>query len=195
MPRRALKPSADRILAAAEQIFATNGYGDVSLRQLIAAAGVSTTAFYARFDSIDAVLTALSDRLFANLRDEAAEVLPKTRSLAEGIDAGIEILCNQFASRKPLVRLVIAETGSVAPMAAARQKSYALLVGFLGHYLRALADRKRIDCADPEATAWALVGALEMQVVRWAVWDEVDVDGLRTNLLGVARAVLPKEKR
>ena len=195
MPRRALKPSADRILAAAEQLFASNGYGDVSLRQLIAAAGVSTTAFYARFDSVDAVLSALSDRLFASLRDEAAEVLPKTRNLAEGIDAGIEILCNQFAARKPLVRLVIAETGSVAPMAAARQKSYALLVGLLAHYLRALADRKRIECPDPDATAWALVGALEMQVVRWAVWDEVDLDALRSNLIGVARAVLPKEKR
>ena len=39
------------ILAAAEALFATTGYGEVSLRQLMAAAGVSTTAFYARFDS------------------------------------------------------------------------------------------------------------------------------------------------
>src|SRR5690242_1751800 len=36
MAKRALRPSADRILAAAEQLFATRGYGDVSLRQLMA---------------------------------------------------------------------------------------------------------------------------------------------------------------
>lgn len=194
MARRALRPSADRILAAAEALFATNGYGDVSLRQLIAAAGISTTAFYARFDSKDAVFNALSERLFSDLHQETAKALPLTKNLDDGIERGIDILCTQFAPRKPLIRLVIAETGSVTPTLAIRKKSYTMLVGFLAHYLRALAARGRIDCADPEGTSWALVGALEMQFVRWAVWDELDTDQLRVHLLRVARAILPKER-
>ena len=196
MPRRAPapRPSADRILASAEALFATKGYGDVSLRQLIAAAGVSTTAFYARFDSKAAVLNTLTERLFAELHQEAARALPLARSLDDGIERGIEILCSRFAPRKPLVRLVIAETGSVAPTLAIRKQSYTMLVGFLAHYLRALAARGRIDIADADATAWALVGALEMQFVRWAVWDELDIDQLRVNLMGVAHAILPKER-
>jgi AcrR family transcriptional regulator len=194
MAKRALRPSADRILVAAEQLFATRGYGEVSLRQLMAAAGVSTTAFYARFDSKDAVLDTLTERLFADLQSEAAAKLGKVKSFDEGIERGVDILCDRFAPRKALVRLVIAESGSVAPTLSIRKKSYTMLVAFLGHYLRALAQRGRLHAPDPEATAWALVGALEMQIVRWAVWDELDVDGLRTQLLAVAHAILPIQK-
>lgn len=193
MPRRAVRPSADRILTAAERLFAHKGYGEVSLRQLIAAAGVSTTAFYARFDSKAAVLDTLTERLFAELQLEAAMTLRNVRDLDEGIERGVDILCHRFGSRKPLVRLVIAESGSLAPTLSTRRKSYVTLVGFLAHYLRALADRGRIRTSDPHALAWALIGALEMQVVRWAVWDELDFDQLRGELLGVARAILPKE--
>lgn len=194
MPRRAVKPSADRILAAAETLFATNGYGDISLRQLIAASGVSTTAFYARFDSKDAVLEKLVEQLFSDLYEEATKALPLAKNLEDGIERGIEILCDRFGPRKSLVRLVIAETGSVAGLLEKRRGSYAMLVGFLGHYLRALQTRGRIEVTDPDAMAWALVGALEMQLTRWAVWDELDLDQLRVKLLAVSRAILPKER-
>ncbi|HEX5063758.1 MAG TPA: TetR/AcrR family transcriptional regulator [Kofleriaceae bacterium] len=196
MARRALrdKPSADRILTAAETLFANKGYGEVSLRQLIAAAGVSTTAFYARFDSKASVLDTLTERLFAELQLEAAMELRNVRDFATGIERGVDILCARFGPRKALVRLVVAESGSLAPMLSTRRKSYAMLAGFLAHYFKLLADRGRITVADPNALAWALVGALEIQIVRWAVWDELELDQLRDELLAVTRAILPKEK-
>ena len=196
MPRRAVKPkpSADRILSAAEALFADRGYGEVSLRQLIAAAGVSTTAFYARFDSKAAVLDTLTERLFAELQLEAATALRHVRDLAEGIERGVDLLCASFAPRKPLVRLIIAESGSLSAMLSMRRKSYAMLAGFLAHYFELLAERGRITAPDPAALAWALVGALEMQIVRWAVWDELDITQLRQQLLAVARAILPAER-
>jgi AcrR family transcriptional regulator len=192
--RRSAKPSADRILAASEALFATKGYSDVSLRQLIAAAGVSTTAFYARFDSKAAVLDALTERLFAELHAEAAVALRNVRGLDEGIERGVDVLVERFGPRKPLVRLVIAESGSSAPTSATRRRSYALLVGFLSSRLRTLADRGRIEVADPEALAWAIVGAIEIQIVRWAVWDELGLAELRSQLRATARAVMPKER-
>jgi AcrR family transcriptional regulator len=196
MPRRAekTKPSVERILEAAEGLFAANAYGDISLRQLIAAAGISTTAFYARFDSKDAVLDQLTESLFRGLQLEAATALRGVRNFDEGIERGVEILCNRFASRKSLVRLVIAESGSLGPTSSMRRKSYVMLVGFMAHYFKALNDRGRIDVKDADALAWALVGALEMQIVRWAVWDELDTEELKAALVGVARAILPKER-
>jgi AcrR family transcriptional regulator len=196
MPRRAVRtrPSADRILAAAETLFANRGYGEVSLRQLIAAAGVSTTAFYARFDSKAAVLDTLTERLFAELQLEAAMTLRHVPSFAAGIEKGIDLLCARFGPRKALVRLIVAESGSLVPMLSTRRMSYAMLAGFLAHYFKVLADRDQISVSDPKALAWAVVGALEMQIVRWAVWDEIELDQLRGELLAVARAILPKEK-
>lgn len=190
-----LRPSADRILAAAEKLFARNAYGDISLRQLIAATGISTTAFYARFDSKEAVLDKLAEQLFSDLQLDAAAALRNVKTLDAGIERGIDILCARLAPRRSLIRLVIAESGALGSTPAMRRKAYTMLVGFLAHYLRALGARRRIDVADPDALAWALVGALEMQVVRWAVWDELDLKELRLQLLAVSRAILPKETR
>jgi AcrR family transcriptional regulator len=192
--RRAVKPSADRILSAAETLFTHKGYGEVSLRQLIAAAGVSTTAFYARFDSKAAVLDTLTERLFAELHLEAAMTFRNVRDFEEGVERGVDLLVARFGPRKPLVRLVVAESGSLAPTLSTRRKSYAMLVGFLSSRFRALTERGRIDVPDPNALAWALVGALEIHIVRWAVWDEIDIDELRAQLRGAARAILPKER-
>ena len=153
LPRRALRerPSADRILAAAETLFANKGYGEVSLRQLIAASGVSTTAFYARFDSKAAVLDTLTERLFAELQLEAAMTLRNVKDFASGIERGVDVLVARFGPRKALVRLIVAESGSLVPMLSTRRKSYATLAGFLGHYFKLLSDRGRISVADPQA--------------------------------------------
>jgi AcrR family transcriptional regulator len=196
MPRRAerVRPSVERILEAAEELFAENAYGDISLRQLIAAAGISTTAFYARFDSKEAVLDQLTESRFRGLQLHAATELRSVKNLDEGIERGVDVLVDRFAQRKPLVRLVIAESGSLGRSSSMRRKSYAMLVGFMAHYFKALSERGRIDVVDADALAWALVGALEMQIVRWAVWDELDVDELKAALVGVARAILPKER-
>src|SRR6185436_4297748 len=148
MPRRAVektKPSVERILEAAEGLFAESAYGDISLRQLIAAAGISTTAFYARFDSKEAVLDQLTESLFRGLQLEAATALRSVKNLDEGIERGVDILVDRFASRKSLVRLVIAESGSLGPTSSMRRKSYVMLVGFMAHYFKALNERGRIE--------------------------------------------------
>jgi AcrR family transcriptional regulator len=193
--RRASKPSSDRILESAESVFAEHGYAEVSLRQLIAAAGVSTTAFYARFDSKEAVLGELTARLFAQLYAEAPKALDPARDLETGIDRGVDLLCDRFAPRKALVRMILSEAGSVPAAVQARRKAYGVLVGFLAARLHALAERKRLAIADPTALAWGLVGALEIQVVRWAVWNEIDVPALRAMLRASARELLRTESR
>jgi AcrR family transcriptional regulator len=184
VPKKLARPSSDRILGAAEQVFATHGYADVSLRQLIAAAGVSTTAFYARFDSKTAVMDTLTERLFAELHAEARLAFRDVRDLETGIERGIDVLLKKLGPRKPLVRMILAEVGARD----ARRRAYALLVSFLAHRLRAV-----ITGADTFALAWAIVGALEIQLTRWAVWDELELRSLRTQLLATAHAILPKE--
>ena len=190
--RRAQKPSSDRILEAAEEVFADHGYGDVSLRQLMAAAEVSTTAFYARFDSKEAVMAALTTRLFGELYAEAPSVLDQARGLEGGIERGVDLLCDRFAPRKALVRMILSEAGSAPAAVEARRRAYGLLAAFLGARIAAFAERKKIVIGDPDALAWALVGALEIQIVRWAVWNEIDVDTLRAQLRAAARAILPR---
>ena len=212
MPVRNGKPSADRILETSEKVLAEHGYGEVSLRQLMAAAGVSTTAFYARFDSKEAVMGALVTRLFSDLYAAAPGVLDRARDLDTGIDVGVDLLCDLFAPRKALVRMMLSEAGSAVAAVEARRNAYRLLVGFLAARIRGIASRVELRTRpsladgmgrepgnrpsrlelDPDALAWALVGALEIQIVRWAVWDEIELPELRLQLRGAARAILPR---
>jgi AcrR family transcriptional regulator len=191
--KRAAKPSEARILAAAEALFAAKGYSDVSLRQLIAAAGVSTTAFYARFASKAAVLEKLTQSLFAELQIDAAAVFRSARDLESGIVRGVDLLAEHFGSRKSLVRLVIAEAGSVPAVLQARRQAYAMLAAFLARYVRALDERGVITVKSAETVAWAIVGALEIQLVRWAVWGDLPDAQLVSALRMTAHAVMPKE--
>lgn len=190
--RRTTRPSADRILEAAERVFAERAYAEVSLRQLMAAAGVSTTAFYARFDSKEAVMAELTARLFAELHAEAPRVLDQVRDLASGIELGVDLMCDVFAPRKALVRLILSEAGSSHATIAARRRAYGLLAAFLATRLRALAQRGVLATADAAVLAWAVIGALEIHVVRWAVWEELDLAALRSELRAAARAILPR---
>lgn len=190
-----LHAAHDDILATAEKLFARHAYAEVSLRQLIAASKLSTTAFYARFDSKDAVLDTLAARLFTELAAGATAALRGAPDLAAGIDAGVALLVAHFVPRKALVRLVVTEAGgAVDPARSLRRASYAMLAAFLAKRLGWLARKRRIAVADPHALAWALVGALEIQIVRWAVWDELAADDLPAALRATARAILPKER-
>ncbi len=190
--RRTAKPSSDRILETAEATFAKHGYAEVSLRQLMTAAGVSTTAFYARFDSKEAVMAALVTRLFSDLYAAAPAVLDRARDLESGIEVGVDLLCDLFGPRQALVRLILSEAGSAPAAVLARRSAYSLLATFLASRIRAL---KSMRGTDPEALAWAVVGALEIQIVRWAVWKEIDLATLRTQLRATAHAVLPTGDR
>jgi AcrR family transcriptional regulator len=189
--KRALKPSVDGILDAAEAVLAEQPYADISLRTLMSAAQVSTTAFYARFDSKEAVVAALTARLFAELHQGAPGVLDGARDLETGIERGVDLLCERFGERKPLVRLILSETGGSPAAVEARQIEYHLLAGFLA---MRLAGFKRVRLADPQALAWALIGALEIQIVRWAVWNEIDLPTMRAHLIAAARAILPRKE-
>jgi AcrR family transcriptional regulator len=185
------KPSADRILLAAERVFARHGYGETSLRQLIAASGVSTTAFYARFASKEAVLDALVARLLGDLHAAATNALGAVKSLEDGFDRGVDVLVETMAAHKPLARLTLTEAAASAGASATLRRSYGLLADLLAARLRQVAERGTIEVGDADAFAWALIGALQIQVLRWAVWGELDDAALSAALRATARTMLP----
>jgi AcrR family transcriptional regulator len=179
---RRARPSEDRILAAAEALFAERGFGATSLRELIAASGCSTTAFYARFSDPGAVLEALFGRLVDELAAKAAAALAEARSVEHGYALGVDALVGTFRGRRGLVRVALGEGAAVPAVRERTREGYRAMAALLAEGMR---DR----VPDPEALAWALVGAIDLQVRRWAVLDDLDDEGLARNL-HAARALL-----
>ena len=189
------KPSVDGILGAAERAFARRGYGETSLRQLVAEAGVSTTAFYARFESKEAVLQALVTALMTDLTTTAAAALAEARNIQEGFEVGVDALVGVLSAHRTTVRLALTEAASSAPIGAELRKAYGMLAQLMGGKLKRLVDRGEIEVPDADALAWALVGALHMQVLRWAVFDDLDDEALARALRATARTMLPAISR
>lgn len=225
---RPLRLSSDQILSAAERVFARRGYGETSLRQLMAAARVSTTAFYARFASKEAVLVALVDRLLAELRDSVEEAVGRAGSREEVVERGVDVVVATLARHEKLVALMLGEGLSSPGVRRGLGRAYAALVEFVtaqqssgpradaiaaagspaGGAIAAAGSRtdgaiaaggSRADGAiaavDPAAVAWAFVGAVQIHVARWAVFEEIDRDRLSTALRQAAHTLLPTSGR
>lgn len=185
------KPSSDRILEAAERVFVKRGYGETSLRQVMASSRISTTAFYARFDSKEAVLRELVQRLIAELDARARQELSTASGLEDGFEKGVDVLVEVLAEKRGLVRLALTEAAASAVVNEAVARAYQGLAGLLRWKIEALVERGIIAELDVDATAWAFVGAVNIHVQRWAVWEELQTEELASTLRRVALALTP----
>lgn len=179
-PKTRKKPDRDEMLVAAARQFSEAGFGATSLRDLLGAMGVSTTAFYARFDGKDEVFEALVLGLVADVHDEVGQAIGRARGVLEGFEMGVDALVSVLGPRRRLVGVALSEGSYCEGVRLVLRRSFEMLAALLAVQL------ERLGADDPEAHAWALVGAVEMQIFRWAVLGGVSDDELRGLVLRVA---------
>jgi AcrR family transcriptional regulator len=75
----------ERILAAAADLVARNGYHAVSMADIGAAAGITGSGIYRHFVSKSALLVALFDRVMDRLLDEEQEIVAEETDLGEAL--------------------------------------------------------------------------------------------------------------
>jgi AcrR family transcriptional regulator len=187
----ARKPSSDRILQAAERVFIKNGYGESSLRQVMARSRISTTAFYARFDSKESVLRELVIRLIEELTTRARAELAEAKGLDDGFTRGVNVLVEVLGPKRGLVRLGLTEAAASDVVNQSVGEAYRSLARLLSSQIEGLVSRGRVAELDVDAVAWSLVGAVNIHVQRWAVWEEIETEELASTLLRVASALVP----
>jgi AcrR family transcriptional regulator len=68
----------ERILAAAAELVARRGFHTVGMAEIGAEAGIVGSGIYRHFDSKDAILVALLDRIMTRLQDGAARILAES---------------------------------------------------------------------------------------------------------------------
>jgi AcrR family transcriptional regulator len=186
-----VRPSSDRILEAAELVFARHGYADTSLRQLMTAANISTTAFYARFDSKEAVLQALVTGLLSDVGERARVEIGEAEGLEEGFRGAVDVLFDVISSRRDLVCIALTEACASPDITRTLGGLYAALARLLSARIEKLAAHGDAAAVDSGAVAWGIVGALNMQVLRWAVYEQIGTNALREQLHAVADSFLP----
>jgi AcrR family transcriptional regulator len=101
-------PTRERILNAAEALFAERGFAGTSMRDVAARVGINPASLYNHFHGKDALYEAVLERGIAPLLQELARVAatPSAEARPDLGDAVIDALMRQLAGTPHLPRLV-----------------------------------------------------------------------------------------
>jgi AcrR family transcriptional regulator len=107
MPPRSAASRPDRILDAAEGVFADHGFAGASLRHIVREAGVNLATVYYYFHSKTGLMEAVLKRRFGPLRQEHLDLLRSAQNSARNRPLPVEEILR--AMLLPPLRLAVAD--------------------------------------------------------------------------------------
>ena len=191
MPRtNKMKPSSQRLLAAAVEVFFEKGYSAARVSDVVVRADVAQGTFYLHFKSKEAIFVALVEMFFEELLAETLGKNPASglkdadtmRHQICQIWRTILVYCRTHAKMAALVL----QEATALPKAerAVLAANYARATDALALYCRETESRGITRSVDPHLTAWVVIGMVE-RAVHYAVFvaAEADVDAIVADLV------------
>jgi AcrR family transcriptional regulator len=160
-----------RLLEAAEAIFADLGYHDASIVKLTEAAGVAMGTFYLYFGSKKEIFDELVRDLNRRVRHAMKEASTRGETRLEAELLGFQAYFRFTAEHTALYR-IIRQADLVSPEML--RYHYDTLGEAYVEGLRAAVERGEVGDIDPDVTAWALMGMGELFGRRWILWEGHD---------------------
>jgi AcrR family transcriptional regulator len=190
----------DRILDAAERLFAENGFAQTSLRDITAEAGVNLAAVNYHFQSKDHLIGAVFDRRIGPLNQRRLEMLDELEKQAAGGPIPVEGLLR--ALLEPVLRMISTPEGASAANLIGRAHTEPGDIFehlFMGQFApvvgRAMAAARRAlpDLSEVElmwriqfavgAMSHVVAGQRHIKVISGGLCDTSDVDGVLDRLI------------
>ncbi|MCH1883785.1 TetR/AcrR family transcriptional regulator [Agrococcus sp. ARC_14] len=160
-----------KLLAAAEEVFAEQGYQAASISRITERASVAQGTFYLYFasklDLFEQLVEDLNRRVRKAMSDGAARGSNRAEAEAEGFREFFA-----FTAEHPALYRVVREAEYVSP-GAMRNHYERIVEGYRDGLTRAKANGEVGDI-DPEVAAWALMGVGEMIGMRYVLWPTGD---------------------
>jgi AcrR family transcriptional regulator len=159
----------EKLLSAAEEVFAALGYHDASIVKITESAGVAQGTFYNYFDSKQQIFDELIVDLNRRIRRAMSEHAEQGSTRAEKERLGFQGYF-EFTSQHPALYRVLRQAEIVAPELLRRHYDK-ISEGYVAG-LRESAKSGEILDVDPEVLAWMLMGIGEIVGMRWILWDD-----------------------
>jgi AcrR family transcriptional regulator len=157
-----------KLLEAAERVFAELGYHDASIVKITEAAGVAQGTFYLYFESKKQVFDELVLDLNARVRHAMTEAAEQGSTRAERELLGFGAFF-RFTAEHPALYRIIRQAEFVSPEMLVTH--YERLTGGYVTGLRQAMDAGEVAEGDPEVLAWSLMGIGELVGMRWILWN------------------------
>jgi AcrR family transcriptional regulator len=111
----------DRILAAVAEACSAEGYGEMSVEDIIAEAGVSRRTFYEHFKNKEHAFLAAYDAVVVQLFGRVNGAVESAETLQDKIRAGLSAFLGFLASEPAFARMCIVDVLAAGPEAVARR--------------------------------------------------------------------------
>src|SRR5207237_10003549 len=158
-----------RLLEAAEAVFAEHGYHDASVVKITEAASVGQGTFYLYFASKQEVFDELVRDLNRRVRYAMKEPSSQASTRLEAELLGFRAYF-RFTAEHPALYRIIRQAEFVSPDML--RYHYERLSGGYVQALRAASESGEIGKLDPEVAAFALMGMGELIGMRWIPWGD-----------------------
>src|ERR1700734_2162948 len=187
------RPPAQRLLAAAEELFGERSYTRTAVADICARAGMATGSFYAYYGSKEEIFAAVVRAINADLRAAMKTAMDQAGgSQRPPESAGFRAYFTMM-SKRPWMDRIVRESEFVAP-GLFREYYEHLARGYARGVRHAqLAGQVDTDY-DPEVIAYMYTGIgnfIGMRWANWAVGGHVPDDVLDTVLTVLARGLAP----
>lgn len=186
-----------RLLVAAEQVFAEKGYHGAVVDDIIKASDSSKGGFYFHFPNKQAIFLALVDALVPRLAAAVNRAIADEPDAVAQLDAALRTVLDTFSRHRRLSKILLVEAvglGHGFDEKLMRTRGY--FAGMIQGYLDRAVAAGAIAPLDTETVSWAWFGAINEIVVRWLVAGQPErledaLPALRALLLRSVGASLP----
>lgn len=158
-----------RLLEAAEEVFAEQGYHEASIVKITERAGIGLGTFYLYFDSKQTIFEALVIDLNRRVRHSMAEAMAGAPNRLAAERSGFAGFF-RFTAEHPALYRVVREAEFVSPETLRLHYSR-IVEGYEAGLATAQASGDIDRRLDPEVTAWALMGMGELIGMRFLLWE------------------------
>jgi AcrR family transcriptional regulator len=188
------RPPAERLLAAAEELFGQRSYGGTSVAGICARAGMATGSFYSYFGSKAEIFAAVVRAINADLRMAMKAALEQAHGGQRARERECFRVYFEMMSKRPWMDRIVRESEFVAP--GLFREYYEHLARGYARGVRAAQLAGEVDARyDPEVIAYAYTGIGNFVGMRWADWTaggQVPEDVLDDVLELLGRGLAPR---
>lgn len=186
-------PAAQRLLAAAEELFGEQSYRKTTVAGICARAGIATGSFYAHYGSKAEIFAAVVRGINTDLRTAMKKALEQNDGTQRARERECFRVYFEMVSKRPWIDRIVRESEFVAP--GLFREYYEHLARGYARGVRAAQLAGDVDPRyDPEVIAYAYTGIGNFVGMRWADWTaggEVPADVLDDVLELLARGLAP----
>ena len=165
----------ERILDAAEKLFAEKGFHETAMDEIVQIAKVSKGGVYFHFPSKEQLFFALLDKLADALQRDVQREIARRRGAVNKIQGALEVVLKNLSSKRRLAQILLRQGYGLGPaFERKRLQIYSRFAQLITEHLDEAVSEGAIPPINTEITAYAWLGAINELVLRWLYTGKPD---------------------